>query len=468
MYKIAVGGIAIESCTFNPLRTTLDDFTIWRDGVDFPTRYPFLSEFPDTQFLPTIRARALPGAPVDTAAYQYMKGELLERLAADGPVDAVYLDMHGAMNVADMDDAEGDLYESVRKLVGPDVLIAASYDLHGNLSPRIIDNLNLLSAYRTAPHIDDTETRQRTVDLLLRALRTGTRPYMVRQFIPVLLPGEKTSTEWEPGESLYRRIPEFMGGDVWDVSILIGYAWADEPRSGANVVGVGTDKGQVDAVVKTLATAFWDVREQFEFGVPALPTDDCIQGAMASDARPVFISDSGDNPTAGGVGDTTGLLARLLALGATDVIYASIVDPTAVAICVTAGEGAAVDLSVGGKMDQVNAPPLPIRGIVRAIRPSENTEVVVRADGVDLILTARRRAYHHIASFNALGLDPHAVQMVVVKIGYLEPELKAAANRAFLALSPGVVNQDIPRLPYQRVQRPIFPLDADVAWTPDI
>jgi microcystin degradation protein MlrC len=466
MFRVAIGGIAIESCTFNPLRTQVRDFNFFREGVDFGVRYPFLGTFPDLEFIPTVRARALPGASVDQAAYQQIKGEILERLRALLPLDGVYLDMHGAMHVDGLEDAEGDWYASVRQLVGGDCLIAASYDLHGNMSQRIIDNLDLLSAYRTAPHVDEIETRRRTVAMLVEALRTHTHPFMTWQRVPVLLPGEKTSTEWQPGQSLYAKIPGAIIDGIWDLSILIGYAWADEPRSGASVVGVGTKPDAIKQGIEQLAAAFWDVAADFDFGMPALPVDECIRQAMASTNSPVFISDSGDNPTAGGVGDVTVVLGRLLALGATNVIYASIWDADAVAACEEAGEGSNVMLTVGGKLDTINSQPLRITGVVRRIVGTDNKQVVIDTGSVNIILTEKRTPYHHISDFEALGLNPMAAHIVVVKIGYLEPELKAAARDSFLVLSPGAVNQDIVSLPFRHVQRPIFPLDRDFNWTP--
>ena len=203
--KIAIGGIATESCTFSPLPTRLEDFRIVRQGdAQFDALYPFLSNHPQVDFHGTVTAKALPGGPVEASAYRTLKDDMLTGLRGLLPLDGVYLDMHGAMNVQGMDDAEGDLISAVRELVGQDCPIAASYDLHGNVSQRIMTQLNIISGYRTAPHIDTIETRARTMSLLLRCLREQARPHKAFVQIPVGLPGEKTSNRMAAGQRYLR------------------------------------------------------------------------------------------------------------------------------------------------------------------------------------------------------------------------------------------------------------------------
>lgn len=468
--KIAIGGIATESCTFSTLPTQLEDFTILRpDAATWPEMYPFLAEYPEVEFVPLLKARALPGGPVDAQAYATIKAEFLQRLQAGGPWDGVYLDMHGAMNVAGMDDAEGDWYAAVREVVGPDCLLSASYDLHGNLSDRIIANLDMLTAFRTAPHVDAIETRARAVALLVRCLRENLRPVMHRVAVPVILPGERTSTEWEPGQSVYAQIaPVIAQTGALDASVLVGYVWADEPRASASAVGLALDAATAEAAARQLARHYWDARTQFDFGVPTADADTCITRALQTDAavQPVFISDSGDNPTAGGVGDVPYMLSRLLALNVPDAVYASLPDAAAIEIIRAAGVGATVALALGGKLDPVHGTPLAVTGRVLAFVAGDNPQAVVQVDGVRVIVTQRRRPFHYERDFQALGIEPTQHALVVVKIGYLEPDLKRMARTAYLALTPGAVNQDIVKLPYQRVTRPVFPLDPDMRWAP--
>ena len=168
--------------------------------------------------------------------------------------------MHGAMNVSGMDDAEGDWIGAAREVVGPDCLVVASYDLHGNLTERIIDALDGMSAFRTAPHIDVLETKQRACTLTAETrLKAVTRPQLVWVPVPVVLPGEMTSTDDEPARSLYGSLLQIDALDgVLDASLLVGYVWADEPRAGASVVMTGTDAAVLEREAARLATRYWE------------------------------------------------------------------------------------------------------------------------------------------------------------------------------------------------------------------
>lgn len=469
--RIAIGGIATESCTFSTLPTGLADFRVTRQGDPaFDYLYPFLREFPDIEFLGTITAKALPGGPVDAESYQTLKSEFLDRLKELGHLDGVYLDMHGAMNVQGRDDAEGDWYAATRELVGRDCLIAASYDLHGNVSRSIMSHLDIITGYRTAPHIDYIETRERAMALLVRCLSERIRPFKAFVKIPVGMPGEMTSTEWEPGSQIYAAIPkEIDGQGVMDATIQVGYIWADEPRMTACAIAIGMDKESVSEAAMRLAALYWQHRADFRFGVPALTVDDCLKRAMSEKVQPVLISDSGDNPTAGGVGDVTYFLSRALEFQPDSMIYASIPDANAVERCMNAGLGAEVDLEIGGKLDYRNSQPLCIKGTVAYMKAhDDNPQVVLRTGGISTILTTKRTPFHRRQQFLDLNLNPEDYKIVVVKIGYLAPELKAMARKAFLAFSPGAVNQDIHSLPFQRIERPCYPFDPEMQWLPSV
>lgn len=469
--RIAIAGIATESCTFSPLPTRLEDFRLTRaSDPHFAELYPFLPKFPYVEFIGTVTAKAMPGGPVEASAYEVLKGEILDRLDRLRPLDGLYLDMHGAMNVSGMDDAEGDFYAAIRASLGPDCLLAASYDLHGNVSECAMAALDIITGYRTAPHIDVIQTRERAVQLLLRCLREGIRPHKAFVKIPVGLPGEKTSTEWEPGRRIYRAIePEIDGERVMDATIQVGYVWADERRMTACAIVIGKDIAAISAAARRLAQRFWDHRADFRFGVEAGSVDACIQQAMQDKDQPVLISDSGDNPTAGGVGDVTYFLERALALQPPDLVYASIPDVEAVQRCLSAGLGANVELEIGGKLDRRHAQPLPVGGKVQFIKADEtNPQIVLHVDGIRIILTAKRTPFHHRQQFLDLDIKPEAHRIIAVKIGYLVPELKAMARRSYLALSPGAVNQDITTLPFKRITRPCFPFDPDMEWTPQV
>jgi len=475
--KIGIGGFACENCTFSSILTREEDFKILR-GQDLLEKYPFLSSYPGVVNIPLLYARALPGAPVEAGFYEKVKKEFLQRLAEAGPLDGLFLHMHGAVYVQGMQDAEGDFITAVRTVVGEDCFIAASYDLHGNVSAPIMQSVDMLSAYRTAPHEDVGETLARVYSLTIQCLTGGLKPAKVFIPVPILLSGEQTSTDWEPAASLYRLIPGAISDyELLDASILIGYVWADEPRSTACVVAFGMEQAKVELAARHLAQKFWDVRRLFQFGTTAGSVDECLQIAASATEHPVVISDSGDNPTAGGAGDTPFVLGRMLALGIINAVLASIADPEAVQICEAAGVGATVELSVGGKLDSIHAKPLAVKGRVKSLHVLPwtlnsqgdtsilNHIAVLDVQGILVILTERRTPFHWIKDFSDVGIDPYQHKIIVVKIGFLVPELKALAARSLLALSPGTVDQNTLKLSYTQIHRPMFPFDADFDWS---
>jgi microcystin degradation protein MlrC len=195
--------------------------------------------------------------------------------------------------------------------------------------------------------------------------------------------------------------------------------------------------------------------------------DEAIRRAMDAPERPVFLSDSGDNVTAGGAGDISLFAERLLALGAQDAVVAGLADPRAVEQCAAAGRGAEVNLSIGGKLDRAHGPPLAVRGRVLHLGPgAPPATATVRVAGVTLILATDRRAFTDRASIAAAGVDPMAHKIVVVKLGYLFPDLYDHAPRAMMALSPGATDLRLERLPYRRLSRPLYPLDVALDWEP--
>ncbi|GAB3436510.1 M81 family metallopeptidase [Flindersiella endophytica] len=478
-YRVAIGGISTESSTFAPHRTTLGEFFIQRGSEEMAERYPFLSnwrlpEHPDIEWIPLLKASALPGGQVLPEAYDTMEQDLLARLQAtlaDGPLDGFYFDIHGAMSVDGRRDAEARLAAKIRALVGDDCLISASMDLHGQVSEELAKTVELITAYRTAPHIDYVETRERAVRNLARCLTEGIRPVRAWIKVPVMLPGEKTSTRVEPAQSIYASLPESEAkAGVIDASLLVGYAWADEHRSAATVVVYGTDEAVVTQEASRIARAWWDVREQFEFCAPAGQADWAIRQAFDSTERPFFVSDSGDNPTAGGSNDVAYLLGQFLATpelasGERSAIWASCVAPDAVDTAFEAGLGSQVSVSVGGVYGGGDA--VALTGEVYALHTetrmgNEVRVAVVKSGGIHAILTSRRRPYHFVKDLLALGLDPAAHDITAVKIGYLQPDLFAAAKGWVLALTPGGVDQDLERLDYHEVDRPIHPLDKEI------
>lgn len=475
--RIAIAGLAIESSTFSPALTHEAAFHI-RTGDDIYSYYPFLS--PDSldrkraHWIPTIRGHALPGGTVTREAYESLVTKTLDVLKKGIPYDGLFFDIHGAMSVVGLNDPEGDFIIRVRKVVGKKTIISTSMDLHGNVSWRLAQHSDLITCYRMAPHEDALESKKRAVDNLLERLESGKGKPAYKAWIPIpiLLPGEKTSTRIEPGKSLYAKVAPIANQiGIVDAAIWIGYAWADETRNHAVVMVTGDDKDKVGSAAEKLANNFWDVRSEFEFVAPVASLSESLDMAIASNKHPFIISDMGDNPTAGGAGDVTWSLQKILARpefklsNGPSLIYASIPGPEFVEKAMKVGLGKKAEGFAGAAVDDRFAPPLWLSGTIEAIEHGDKnaeTEVVVKIGSVHVIVTKKRKPYHRENDFTRLGLNPRQTDIVVVKIGYLVPELYDMRADWIMALTPGGVDQDLERLGYKRIKRPMFPLDKDI------
>ena len=480
--RIAIAGLAIECSTFSPAQTHKEGFRA-RRGEEIFSYYPFLHVDSVTrnraQYFPALRGHAIPGGIVTREAYENLLTEMLELLKENLPYDGVFFDIHGAMSVVGLDDPEGDMIQRVREVVGYETIISTSMDLHGNVSWQLAHQSDLITCYRLAPHEDALESKKRALVNLIERLESGKGKPAYKAWIPVpiLLPGEKTSTRIEPAKSLYAQVdPISKHQGIVDAAIWVGYAWADEPRNRAVVMVTGDDMKEVKRSAETLAESFWNVRQQFEFVAPVAPLDSCLEMAIQSRKKPFIISDMGDNPTAGGAGDVTWTLKQILDNKAfkkqkgPTLIYASIPSPKFIEKAIEIGIGGHIDTFAGADIDDRYEGPIKLKGKIETIRHGDKdaeTEVVVSVGSVKVIVTKKRKPYHYESDFTNLFLNPREADIVVVKIGYLVPDLYNMRGDWIMALTPGGVDQDLHRLPYKRIIRPMYPLDEDMA-KPDL
>lgn len=474
--RIGIAGIAIECSTFSPAVSDEASFRV-RKGDDVLKGYPFLA--PDStlrkkaEWLPAMVSSATPGGIVTKEAYESLTKQTLDLLKQNAPYDALFLDIHGAMSVQGLDDPEADFINRVRTVIGDKAIISTCMDLHGNPSEELTRKSDLITCYRMAPHEDSMDSKRRAVANLIERIEKGLgKPaYKAWVNVPILLPGEKTSTRVEPGKSLYAKVaPEADKPGVTDAAIWIGYAWADEPRNHGTVIVTGDDKKQVEESARYLAKSFWDVRKQFEFVAPTDELEVCLAAALKSDKKPFFISDMGDNPTAGGAGDVTWTLTELSKhkefkkANGPSLVYASIPGPEVVKQAFEVGVGKEISGEVGGKVDFRYAPPFPLKGKVIALgdKSPNNREAVVQMGSMKVIVTEKRRGYHEASSLEALGIKPAETDIIVVKLGYLTKGLYDVRGDWMMALTRGGVDQDLLKLTYNRIDRPMFPFDPDM------
>lgn len=487
--RIAIAGLGCENSTFTPSRTAAPAFHPKR-GTDIISQNSFLhagTTLGDSAtWLGALTGHSLPGGSVTREAFEELSGEIVSRLdefSNEKPLDGLWYDIHGAMHVEGFDDAEVELLKRIKKVIGPDVVVSASMDLHGNVSKELVHMLDLNTCYRTAPHVDVLETRERACKNLVDVLaKKGERGLPIKAWIPIpiLLPGEQTSTRDEPAKRIYAAIADVEALEgVLDAAIWVGYAWGDDKRNCAIVMVTGWVEEVVRRGAEKLARIFWEAREEFEFVAPTGSLEECLDAAIKSTKKPYYISDSGDNPTAGGSGDVTWSLARILERkefkdqkDGSKVIYASIPGPTAVRKCFEAGIDSIVTVTAGAEIDNTHHGPVTMTGRVHSLRTGDKwavREAVLQVGSVFVIITQLRKPFHKELDFQNLNLDArNGADIVIVKIGYLEPDLYDMSADWMLSLTPGGVDQDLLRLGHKNIVRPMFPFDKKFEQEPDL
>ncbi len=471
-YNIFAGGIHIESSTFTPYRSGEKDFFITK-GDALLKRYPWVDEYQNrVNLIPIMHARALPGGIVKRGFYdQYLKDFMAELDLAlqQNKLDGFFLDIHGAMSLEGSFDAEGDFIRALRDKIGPDVPVCGSMDLHGNVSQTLFDLSTVLTCYRTAPHLDALETRERNLINLLAVLdgrKQGKKITKAMVSVPILLPGEQTSTEVEPGKSLYARIPKLLKQDgVLDASIWMGFPWADQPRSRATVCAYGFHQDNTIACARELANTFWGYKDDFDFVGPVASLKEGLQKALESKEKPYFLSDTGDNPGAGGDDDTVVVLKEILSLSAEKykkIALVSIKDEETVQALKSKEIGDYANVKLGGKINKALG--CPVNAIMQIINrywdARAGESLVLKKDNLSLVVTSNRYQFATEESFRAAGMGSYQdYDVVIVKIGYLEPDLRRAAKGWTMLLTPGSVNQDLKSLDFKNLTRPLYPFD---------
>ena len=477
--RIGVAGIQIENSVFMPNRQQI---------VGRPISLPnYLSQDSvmgqAAVWLPALMGGGGGRGPVTRESFEVFVNNAIEIIKENMPYDAFWFYNHGACSVDGVDDPEGEFMERVRGVIGNDVLVSTTMDLHGNVSWRVALYSDIITTFRTAPHDDARDSHRRGVVNLLERFSSGKgRPaYKAFVAVPVLLSGEWTSTRVEPAKSLYAMVPEVeaMPG-VLDAGVWIGYVWGDERRNQGTVMVVGDDKGQVEAGAKKLAQKFWDVRRQFDLEAPGYDLEECLDLAVASKKKPFFISDMGDNPGGGGSGEVTWTLARVLKRPefktpkGKSMLYCSIPGSEMVEAARKAGVGNQAEAYVGAMTDNSYEPPVLLSGTVVYVSPVQEQEQtsanqssqVRRRPDIAIIKTGSIYVVVGTSSptpdLTGTGIDPGKMDIVMVKQGYLVPQWYNLKADWVMAKTRGGVDQDFKSLPYKRIIRPMFPLDPDM------
>ncbi len=485
--KWLIGGFSHETNTFSSVHTGLPAFRAhtYATGEDAvrATRgtgtgmggFIDAIERRGDAFVPTIAAAATPSGLVTEDAFSDIAGHIVEGARRQRDIDGILLALHGAMVAEGIDDGEGELLARLRAVVGSDLPIVATLDLHSHLTRQMLDCATVLIGYQKYPHTDIYERGVEAAELIARVATGQVHPAWALEKPPLIPPCATCHTE----AGLYR--------DMWEValrpdrpasiistSLFAGFPYADVPELGFGVlVYADGDEEAAAGEAAALRDMAWDRRSEFVYR--PRPVEEAVRQALASARKPVVIPDIADNPGGGGANDSVEILRALIAQGAHSAAVAAIYDPAVVAQGKSAGVGARIAVSLGAKTDALHGEPLAVEGTVRTISDGRyqykgamtrgawanmGASIVLDIDGILVIVCSERLQQRDPEVFHACGIVPEEMDVLVVKSAVHFRAAFAPLDGCIIeADGPGLTSLDLRPFPFARIQRPIFPLD---------
>ena len=480
--RVFSGGIATETNTFAPMPTGLASF---RDRGYFPAgKHPdHFNFFAGPLWAARLRgkdqgwqlkegmiAAAQPSGTTTRAAYEELRAELLGDLRQALPVDMVVLALHGAMVADGYDDCEGDLLMRVREIVGPGVVVGAELDPHCHLTSAMVENADVLVCYKEYPHTDVLDRALELVDLCAAQVAKRIRPTPAVVDLQMCI---TMHTSRQPARGFVDRIQALEGKDgVLSISVAHGFPWGDVPDMGTKLlVYTDNDEAKAKALARQLADELIGLRDRMAPPNPGI--DAALDEALAFDTGPVVISDGADNPGGGAASDATFFLARMVERGITNAAIGPFWDPVTARIAGEAGEGARLSLRIGGKISPLSGAPLDLECTVRRVKREHmqtglaNTptamgeSALVECNGIEVLLCSLRNQAMGTDLFTDIGCDLAAKKIIVVKSSqHFHAAYSKVAKHVIYAAAPGAVTLDLTTLPYRKIKRPKWPIDA--------
>ncbi|MEZ5906003.1 MAG: M81 family metallopeptidase [Geminicoccaceae bacterium] len=489
MHRILMLQCEQEISSFNPVPTEYEAFDIALGGAMIDANreadtcvrgaLDVFGARSDVTVVPVYGAKAPSGGLLRADAFRRIAGELLEALRehASG-ADGLYFSLHGAMGAEGELDPEGHLLEAVRGILGPDVPIVTSLDLHGILTARMLRNMTATAVYHTYPHEDFIDTGARAARLLLRIIDTGARPVMARVNVPALVRGPELFTKSGCYGEIIRDAKRLEANGALAAAMLIGNPFTDVPElCSQSLVITDGDPESAKRGALAMAADFWRQHERMRATLVSLY--DAIEAAKLATA-PVTFTDAADAPSSGASGDSNAILEGLLERGYPGRVLMPIVDAPAVERAHAAGVGASLQFAIGGSLDPARFPPLPVEGRVAMLGdgrwrhevnglPAEaGRTAVLEADNITLIAMSRPVHLMDRSVFLAHGRDPRDFDLVVIKSPGAYSRFFTYAGENFVVDVPGATTANLPLLGHRICARPMFPLDPGVVFEPEV
>ena len=493
MKRVGVMGFIHESNTFSVTPTTYEHFEQisltrgkelierWTGGNHELSGFLEGAESNGLEPVPLVAAFAMPSGAVVRETFEAIAEQTIDALKAAMPVDGLYLGLHGATVSEEFPDADGEMARRMREVVGPDVPVVMTLDLHANVSPGMVANADATTIYRSNPHLDQKARGLEAASLLGRTLRGEIRPVQALECPPLIISIAKQYTDEDPAKGLYEDVESVLKWPgILSASVAMGFYYADVEEMGATFLAVADhDRDLARRAARWMAQRAWDRREEFRAELPSAA--EAVAMAMEAAEAPVVLLDIGDNVGGGSPGDSTLILAEIVAQKASNAMVV-LFDAESVARCVEAGVRNQVNLQVGGKTDGRHGSPVSVQGRVRMISDGIFQEPEVRHGGWGsfdqgvtavvetpeqhtLILTSVKMAPVSLEQVKSLGVKPESKKILVAK-GVIAPRAayNPVAARTILVDTPGATCVNPAGFTFHHRRRPIYPLELEAQY----
>ena len=501
MTRIAVGGFLHETNTFAPTKATYDDFvhgggwpsmalgkdvlTVMRNINVGLAGFVAAAEAEGWELVPTISAAASPSAHVTEDAYERIAKVMVDGIKTAGSIDAVYLDLHVAMVAEHLDDGEGEILARVRKVIGTEVPLVASLDLHANVTPEMVEHADALIAYRTYPHVDMADTGRAAAKQL--ALLLGTRQKFAKAFrqLPFLIPLSWQCTNDQPAKAIYQKLAALQGDAVPTLSFAPGFPAADFCHCGPSVFAYGRTQGDADAAADAMANIV--IAHEDDFDGRILSPDEGVRLAMElarTAKKPIVIADTQDNPGAGGDSDTTGMLRALVRNNAKRAATGVICDPQSAKAAHAAGHGATVTLALGGKSGIPGDAPYKETFVVEKLSDGQfiapgpyyggrdmdmGPSACLRIGDVRVVVASYKAQLADQSMYRYVGIEPTEQAILVNKSSvHFRADFEPIAEKLLICAAPGAMPADTAALPWTKLRPGIRIKPNGPAFAPPI
>ncbi len=456
--KIICASFQCESNSGAKLHPQTYDFEYFR-GEDIFKKLVVKEVFEEAGFevIPSVYAVALPSATVEKAVYFHYVDQILQTVREHPDAEGVYIFFHGSMEVDEIGSGELYLLKEIRKIVSPSCVISLTMDAHANITDELCEYAQIVCGFKTVPHTDQVDSQLRAAHGLVKALKTGITPHMYIQRVPFLLKNDTLLTGEEPLKGIIdatRRLEEQEG--IFSANAFLGHCWIDAPNTSASTVVCAADPALARQTAKVLANRLWATRKDYHFKIEAFDPVTCVDLALSGKENRIFLTDSGDNTTAGAEGERTDILRLFLDKHSEKAVcVAGITDKELIDTFWDTADGQEVYLEKFG----VSATVKSHGNILGWGKELIGRSLCLAAGNVDMIFTEKRSAFIEKRNFDEANVDMLAYRVVVVKLGYLFEELKPFADREIFALSDGASCVELERLHLKNIIRPMYPLD---------